>query len=409
MLLLRNRNFALLWSGGLLSLLGDWVMITGLPLVVYQLTGSTLALGSTVIAGAVPRVLVSTFAGVFVDRWDRRRTMLVCDLLLGLGLLPLLWVNSADRLWLLGVVVVFESSVAQFYRPAEAAILPCVVEEMDLVRANALNGLNMNVARLVGPGLGALLVALGGLTAVALVDAASFALAALSVMLVRVAATPAPTEDRVWRLWQEGLQLVRREHIPRLLCVFFAITSVGEGLIATLYVPFVTRVLQGSEFTYGAMLSAQAVGGLIGSAAVGRFGGRIAAGTLMGTSAVMFGLLDLCIFYSPLISDGLALPLILMVLVGVPGAAGLAGAMTLAQKSVGDRLRGRLFGAIFAISALSMVIGTTIAGAFGDVVGIVPLLTLQGAGYIGAGALVLSAIGRGQPSPKGQVVIHPGA
>ena len=61
--------------------------------------------------------------------------------------------------------------------------------------------------------------------------------------------------------------------------MFFAIVSVGEGLLTTLYVPFVTRVLQGSEFTYGALLSAQAIGGLIGSVAVGRFGGRIAAGT----------------------------------------------------------------------------------------------------------------------------------
>jgi Na+/melibiose symporter-like transporter len=299
--------------------------------------------------------------------------------------------------------------VAQFYRPAEAAILPCVVGDADLVRANAMNALNTNVARLVGPGIGALLVALGGLQAVALVDAASFAVAALTVSLVRVAATRAPTEEPVWRLWREGLSLVRRQQIPRLLFVFFAIVSVGEGLLTTLYVPFVTRVLQGSEFTYGALLSAQAIGGLIGSVAVGRFGGRVAAGTLMGVSAVLFGLLDLGIFYSPLISDSIALPLVLMVLVGVPGSAGLAGAMTLAQTSVGDRLRGRLFGAIFAVSALGIVLGTTIAGALGDVVGIVPLLTLQGAGYIGAGVLVLSAIGTGQPSPNGQVVIHPGA
>src|SRR5262245_36843276 len=132
MLLRTNRNFALLWAGGLLSLIGDWSLITGLPLVVYQLTGSTIALGTTVIAGALPRVVVGSFAGVFVDRWDRRATMLVCDVLLGLGLLPLLWVNEGDRLWLLALVIAFESSVAQFYRPAEAAILPSIVGPADL-------------------------------------------------------------------------------------------------------------------------------------------------------------------------------------------------------------------------------------------------------------------------------------
>jgi len=391
MLLRTNRNFALLWSGGLLSLIGDWSLITGLPLVVYQLTGSTIALGTTVIAAAAPRVVVGSFAGVFVDRWDRRTTMLACNVLLGLGLLPLVWVNAADRLWLLAGVIAFESGVAQFYRPAEAAILPSIVEADDLARANALTGLSVNVTRLVGPATGAGLVALGGLEAIAVFDAASFAVAALTVLLVRASSKPAtPAEDPVWRQWQEGLAMVRRQRIPRLLFVFFAITSIGEGLMSTLYVPFVTDVLRGSELTYGALVSAQAVGGLIGSGVMARLGDRVSPGKVLGSCAVAFGLIDLCIFYSPLVSSSLFVPIGLMVAVGIPSAAGLAGAMTLAQTSVGDRLRGRLFGAIFAVSALSMVLGTSLAGALSQHVGIVPLLTVQGAGYVAAGVLVLA-------------------
>ena len=87
-----------------------------------------------------------------------------------------------------------------------------------------------------------------------------------------VSTKTSPTEEPVWRLWQEGLRLVRSQPVPRLLFVFFAITGVGEGLLTTLYVPFVTRVLQGTELTYGALLSAQAVGGLIGSVAAARLG-----------------------------------------------------------------------------------------------------------------------------------------
>jgi MFS family permease len=391
-MLRNNRDFALLWSGGLLSLLGDWMLLTALPLVVFQLTQSTVALAMTVIASAIPRVVVSSFAGVFVDRWDRRRTMLVCDVLLGLGLLPLLWVDTNDRLWLLACVVAFESTVAQFYRPAEAALLPAVVPEEQLVSANALNGLSMNVARLAGPGIGALLVAFGGLTAVALVDAASFAVAALTVSLVRTAAPQNGAAEPVWRQWRQGAAMIRRQRIPRLLFAFFAITCIGEGLLTTLYVPFVTNILAGTAYTYGALLSAQAVGGLIGSAVVSKFAPRISAGTLMGGSAVLFGVLDLCIFYSPMLNASILLPLTLMVVVGIPGAAGMAGAMTLAQTSVGDRLRGRLFGAIFAISALSTMLGTTLAGALGERVGIVPLLTVQGAGYVAAGVLVLNGL-----------------
>jgi MFS family permease len=140
---------------------------------VYQLTNSTLALGAAVFAYALPRVLVGSVAGVFVDRWDRRRTMLVCNLLLGAGLLPLLLVRSAEDMWLVFSVLLVESTIAQFYRSAEGALVPNVVEADELVGANALNGFSMNAARLVGPAVGSVLVAVSGLRGVALFDAGS--------------------------------------------------------------------------------------------------------------------------------------------------------------------------------------------------------------------------------------------
>src|SRR3954471_853713 len=97
---LRQRNFALVWSGGLISLLGDWMLVIGLPLYVYALTGSTLATGMVFMAGQMPRVLLGSVAGVFVDRWDRRRTMIVTDVILAGCLLPLLAVHTADQLWI---------------------------------------------------------------------------------------------------------------------------------------------------------------------------------------------------------------------------------------------------------------------------------------------------------------------
>src|SRR5579859_1053655 len=139
---LRRRNFLRVWLGGLASLTGDWALFAGLPLVVYQMTGSTLALGLTGIAGAIPRLLLGSIAGVFVDRWDRRRTMLVADLLLGVVLLPMLLVTSAERIWLLVLLQMIESSIVQFYKPAEGALLPRLVPSEELVAANALNSLN---------------------------------------------------------------------------------------------------------------------------------------------------------------------------------------------------------------------------------------------------------------------------
>ncbi|MDQ2715650.1 MAG: MFS transporter, partial [Chloroflexota bacterium] len=130
---LRQRNFALLLFGGLISNTGDWLLLIGLPVYVYVLTGSALATSITLITGFVPMLLLSSLAGVFVDRWDRRWTMIISNLLLALGLLPLLLVHSRESLWIVFVVQFVESCIAQFVQPAESALLPNLVSEEQLV------------------------------------------------------------------------------------------------------------------------------------------------------------------------------------------------------------------------------------------------------------------------------------
>src|SRR5437762_8156300 len=102
--ILRQRNFALLWLGGLVSFAGDWMLFIALPVYVYDLTGSALATGGMFIAQTLPRLLMGSVAGVFVDRWDRRRTMIAADLSRAAILLLLLLVRSADQIWLIYLV-----------------------------------------------------------------------------------------------------------------------------------------------------------------------------------------------------------------------------------------------------------------------------------------------------------------
>jgi MFS family permease len=406
---LRRRNFALVWLGALASLTGDWALFAGLPLAVYQMTGSTLALGLTAIASSVPRLLLGSIAGVFVDRWDRRQTMLVADVLLGLVLLPMLLVTSVERLWLLVLCVIVESSVVQFYKPAEGALLPRLVPADDLVAANALNSLSMNMARLAGPAIGALLVSLGGIGGVVLVDAGSFFVAGLLLLLVRVAARPeVPTGPQkvtsVWREWLAGLSLVRTQLTPRVIFVFLAITSLGEGVMGTLFVAFATKILNGGQFAFAALISAQAVGGVLGSLALGRFGRRIAPALLLGGGAFLGGVIDLLIFYAPvyapMVTPSLLIPVLLMVLVGGPFAAISAGYLTLVQTSVADAFRGRLLGLLFAVTALCSIIGIGFAGVLGDTVGIIPMLTFDAIAYSAAGSMVLIVLGRSAPGTQ---------
>src|SRR6478672_10239606 len=184
-LLRSTPDLRFLLGAGLVSMTGDWLLGIGLAYSVYALTGSTLASAATLLSAFVPQVLVGSFAGVFVDRWDRKRTMVVTNLLLAVGLLPLLVVSGADRIWLVYVVLAFESIVEVFFAPAEQAFLPRVVPDEDLVAANALNGQVRNLARLLGSGLGGVAAALGGITAIAVADAATFLVAAVLIARIR--------------------------------------------------------------------------------------------------------------------------------------------------------------------------------------------------------------------------------
>ena len=161
---LRNGNFARLWTGGLISQAGDWVLLIGLPIYVYILTRSLLATSITFAAGIVPQIALGSVAGVFVDRWNRKWTLVVANLLLAVALLPLALVRTPDHVWIVYVVIFAETCFEQFTVPAQNALLPALVSEEQLVPANALNALSSNLSRLVGPALARRIALVGHLT-----------------------------------------------------------------------------------------------------------------------------------------------------------------------------------------------------------------------------------------------------
>ena len=396
---LRRRDFALVWTGGLISLAGDWVLFVGLPLYVYDRTGSTLATGAMFLVRLVPQVLLGSVAGVFVDRWDRRRTLVVANVLLAVALVPMLVGAAAGVLWPVYLGSLAASVLQQFVGPAEDALLPRLVDEEQLVPANALNALNDNLARLGGPPLGALLYAGAGIGGVVVADALSFLVAALLVGLVRADARPLGDEQAdtatssallaTWRDWLAGLRLVRASRTVAVLLLFAALTGLGEGALSALFVPFVRTVLHAQDLAYGGLLAAQAAGGLLGGVVIGRYGRALRPVQLWGLGALGLALIDALIFLYPLALPGVVLALALMVAVGVPVAGMRVGLATERQTAVADAFRGRLSGAYLATSALTMAFGTVAAGALGERVGVTPLLMVQVAVYALAGTLVL--------------------
>src|SRR5947209_9443185 len=221
---LRQRNFALLRCAGLISLIGDRAMMTALPFYVYQQTSSTPATAALFTAAYVPMVLLGSVAGVFVDRWDRNRIMVLTNLIQTVVMLLLLLVRSSTWLWLVLLVAFVETSVAMFFGPAERALLPRLVREDQLIPANALAGLNDNIARLAGPPIGGALLGFLGLGSVAIVDSASFLIAAVLISLISMSSRPSREQVDVtdavvsswlgaWQDWLDGLMIERHDHL----------------------------------------------------------------------------------------------------------------------------------------------------------------------------------------------------
>ena len=136
-------------------------------------------------SSCAPEALLGAVAGVFADRWDRKRTMITADLLLAVVLLPLLLVHGSGQVWIVFVVMFAEGAIGQFFSPAEQAMVPTLVPDDELVAANALSGQVSNSSRLAGSALGGIIAAAAGLGAVAVADAASFVASAALLALVR--------------------------------------------------------------------------------------------------------------------------------------------------------------------------------------------------------------------------------
>lgn len=418
---LRQRNFALLWFGGFISLTGDRVLMVALPFYVYQTTHSTLTTATMVAAQLLPHLLFGSVAGVFVDRWDRRRVMIVTSTLQTGIVLLLLLVQSPDDLWIVYLVSLAQSCAEIFFGPAENALLPTVVDKDHLLAANSLNALNNNLARLLGPAVAGGLLLVAGLPGVVLLDSASFAVAALLIAFVSVRTParevpPAGTAagavwTRLWREWLDGLRFVWRHRLIATLFTVLVLISFGGIMYDPLFPAFVIDVLKGGPDVRGWLSTIQAAGGICGSLVVARLGQGVAPGRLLGWSCVLTGLFLLVEYNVPY----LPLTYTLAFLVGGSAVATGAAAQTLAQQYVPDEYLGRAFGALGTTTAiLGLFSALGLAGVLGEVVGLLPMLNVATgitllAGLIGVvllapGAKALPVTGERRPQQGGEAI-----
>jgi MFS family permease len=405
---LRRRSFALLWSGGLINDLGDWTLMIALPVFVFQLTGSALTTSTVFVVELVPGLIAGQLAGVLVDRWDRRRILVISGFVQAACLLPLLLVTP-DRLWIVYVVAAVQSCLVRLCSPAKAARVPSVVEPDELTAANSLSAVADNLARLVGSPLGGLVLQLVGLPGVVLLDAATYVASSLLIAGVRVPAAgaahvgagPGPGSatatatrgrPRIVADWLDGLRTIGRDGRLRAVLFIGALSQLSQGIFVVLFVVFVLDRLGGSPGDVGLIRGVQAIGGIAGGILVGAIARRTSARGLIGWGFIAVGLLSLTTWNLPALTTALGFYLGLFVAAGIPGVATSTGLITTVQALTPASHLGRVFAAFETAAGALAAVGVLAAGALADRFGVVAILDVQALIYVTCGVLALVAL-----------------
>ena len=368
---LRNADFAKLWLGQLVSNMGDRFNYMALvALILYEMNRSAVEAGKIVLFMTIPILIFGPIAGVYVDRWSRKKTMIASDLSRAalVTLLPL-----ADRLWQVYVIVFLLSTASRFFYPARSSIIPNIVERKQLLMANSISQGTFMLTTLVGPAVGAALIALIGTRNVFYLDSASFLFSAFMIMRIGLEERRSTQEEGIRRIGSqmaEGLRFIRSNRGTLFVVSMFTGVMLAYGGVNVLFLVFIKEVLLMNIRGLGLLESTQGIGAVMGSIALGYMGQRI------GTRKLTLGSLLVAsfLFLSFTLNRVIYLSYLLMAGIGIAVTFITVPANTLLQKLVPDALRGRVFGVqgtlIEGAAVVSIAIETLLAG----VLGVVPVL-----------------------------------
>jgi MFS family permease len=366
---LRHRNYRLFFAGQSLSLVGTWITRIATSWLVYRLTGSALLLGVVGFCGQIPTLFLAPVAGVFVDRWNRHRVLLVTQLLstiqsLALAALALAGIITVPQLL---VLQIFQGVINAFDTPARQAFVVTMIEDRaDLPNAIALNSTMVNASRIVGPSIGGVVIAAVGEGWCFLLDAVSYLAVIASLLAMRVPAQlPRTATTRVAEELRAGLAYVTRFSPIGTVLLLLALVST-MGMPYTVLMPAVAaKVLHGGPHTLGLLMGASGTGAVGGAVYLASRRSVIGLGRVIAIAVAVFG--GGLVAFSQ--SRSLWLSLLLLPLVGAGFMVSLAASNTVVQTLVEEQLRGRVM-AFYTMAFLGTApIGSLLAGLLASRIG----------------------------------------
>jgi MFS family permease len=366
---LQSRNYRLFFGGQSLSLIGTWMTRIATSWLVYRLTGSAVLLGFVSFSGQIPAFFLAPIAGVWVDRWDRHRTLVVTQVASMLQSLALavLALSGVIRVWEIVLLALAQGVINAFDMPARQAFVIQMVDRREyLGNAIALNSSMVNAARLIGPALAGMLIAAAGEGYCFLVDSFSYIAVIVSLVLMNIAGESIPRENqRLHEELREGWRYVVDSIPIRSILSLLAVASL-VGMPYTVLMPiFASKVLRGDAHTLGFLMAATGVGALAGALSLAIRKTVLGLGRLIVVASMLFGT-SLMIFAS---SHVLWISLLILPVTGFGMMQLMASSNTILQTVVEDEKRGRVM-AFYSMAVMGMTpFGSLLAGSLAAHIG----------------------------------------
>jgi MFS family permease len=376
---LQHRNFRLFFGGQSISLVGTWITRVATSWLIYRLTGSELLLGIAGFVGQIPTLVITPFAGVLVDRMDRRKILLITQVasLLQSALLAVLTLSGLITVMQIIWLQVLQGVINSFDTPARQAFVSEMVEDRkDLPNAIALNSSMVNGSRVIGPSIGGMLIAGVGEGWCFAVDAASYAAVIASLLAMRIEPRPRHEAGEMHLLEElrHGWNYVFHSVPIRSVLTLVAVVSVAGTPYTVLMPAFAAQVLGGGPNTLGILMAATGVGALSGALYLASRETVVGLGRVIMYASLAFGV--------GLIGFSLTWSLWLACVALAAGSAGLmitlAGSNTMLQTIVEERLRGRVMSFYTMAFFGTVPIGSLIGGVIADRVGVPITVGLSG-------------------------------
>ncbi|MGA2350191.1 MAG: MFS transporter [Terracidiphilus sp.] len=375
---LKHRNFRLFFGGQTISLVGTWMTRVATGWLVYRLTGSALLLGTVSFAGQIPTFLLAPFAGVWVDRLDRRQVLVWTQSLsmvqsLTLGVLTLS--NHITIPLLLGLSVL-QGCINAFDMPGRQSFMVTMVEDKrDLQNAIAINSSMVNVARLIGPSLAGMLIAVSSEGWCFLIDGISYIAVIVSLLLMRLHDPVVKRKATSMLVELTAGWTYVTEFIPiRTILLLFAVVSLMGMPFVVLMPVFAKTVLRGGPHTLGFLMGSMGLGALLSALSLAARKNVRGLVRMIPIAAAVFGagLIGLGL------SRGFWLSMMMVFIAGMGMMQGMAASNTVIQTIVTDDKRGRVM-SYYTMAFMGMApFGSLLAGSMAHAVGAPMTVTVSG-------------------------------